>query len=139
MIKIFPPESPSFLFDKRREDCLLLENIPFEQETALGLMKIVNETDELFLSLDEILERYAHVRKAGQLHAERLFQCQEKIPKEWRKYILVFAGTIWKGGEENPFRYVCCLFWIEKEQKWKLDFFWSIYGFRKNSRLVCLL
>jgi hypothetical protein len=84
--------------------------------------------------------------KTGILHAEAMLRDQQKIPKTWRNYFLVFPGEIWTTGENwithCKTRYLVCLTFDKSgpdPQRWK----WCLYlcpnfegGFYPNVRLV---
>jgi len=68
---------------------------------------------------------------SGLRHAEAMLRNQERIPVEWRKFVLVFA-EVWQGPDGD--RRVWCLFWDGK--CWCLSHFWLAYGFLSGFRLV---
>jgi len=67
----------------------------------------------------------------GQRHAEAMLRRQEAIPQEWRKYVLVFTGTVW--GDLAGSRQVPCLGW---KDGWYLYFCWLGGGFASHCRVV---
>ena len=86
--------SPLFNHDEGRWGFSVIINTPFEKTVSLGL-KRVGETD---IILSDFLMKVdvGEARLPGQLHAERLLQNPLSIPDEWRKYFLLFGGTVWK-------------------------------------------
>ena len=68
----------------------------------------------------------------GQRHAEAFLRNQEAIPEEYRKYYLVFPGTVWVdlGGD----RFVPYLYW--GGGRWCLGFSWLVLAFPRRVRLV---
>lgn len=71
---------------------------------------------------------------AGQRHAEAMLREQEKIPEEWRKYVMVFTKTVWRG----PYSYWCVAFLYWYGRRWCLDFDWLENDFYRSYRVVRL-
>lgn len=69
----------------------------------------------------------------GQRHAEALLRNRDKIPEEWRKYILLFPGTVWRASDDSL--HVPYLLW--NGCRWCLGFRWLTNVFDFLSRLVC--
>ncbi len=68
----------------------------------------------------------------GQKHAEFLLENQNLIPEDYRKFYLVFPGTIWRdsgGGRRVPY-----LGWNGKQ--WYLCFYWLDDDWLGNDRLL---
>jgi hypothetical protein len=115
---------PSFINEMHTVGCALMENVPLESGNfTLELVDFLEEK-HLCVSGERMLNRakqYGNL--TGQLHAELLLSQQQNIPKKWRKYHLVFAGTFWY--ERNiahtniPF-----LKYDDRDDSWSLHFFW---------------
>lgn len=129
-IKATPPtlptmilqQSPSgFRFDNTTDGWELVEDIAIEGALRLQLDTFLREGKPSVVG-HTMLERAKEGTeergaRAGQLHAERMLKHQDKIPIEWREFILVFTGTVWRyrhGG-----LCVACLYW-ENYGKWHL-------------------
>ena len=76
-------------------------------------------------------------RMAGQSCAEKLLTCQGDIPVEWRKFSLVFLGTIRRLPDRSDLC-VAYLYWDDDTQKWYLGFLWLGDLFGVHYRLVRL-
>ena len=113
--------SSEFRFDKRRDGWKLVVNTPIEgEEPTLTLTAEFLKKDRSVKG-SVMLERSNAMKKgknAGQLHAERLLEQQNTIPKEWRDYKLEFAGTVWRDPLGDL--YVPRIVWRRNE--WDLDF-----------------
>lgn len=121
-------------FDKINDGWKLIENVTFEGEPKLQLDTCLQK-DESYVVGRTMLERAKKMDdRAGQLHAERMLEHQDKIPVEWRNFYLVFTGTIWR------VLYVrfCIpyLYWDDGE--WQSGWFWSCDSFNNSYRLVRL-
>ena len=89
---------------------------------------ITGETIELVTVLEDGGEdligedMVAHVKeieaKLGQRHAEYLLDHQEQLPEEFRRFSLIFPGTVWLGREGN--HHVPCIAWSQGQ--WELTF-----------------
>jgi hypothetical protein len=99
----FEPELQEFL--KRDENCIVGE-------------EIVRRAKEKGIS-------------SGLRHAEAMLRNQDKIPVEWRKFVLVFP-EVWQN--PNGYRNVWYLYWDGKQ--WYLSDGWVSYGFDSYGRLV---
>lgn len=74
---------------------------------------------------------------AGQFHAERLLDQQQDTPADWRKFYLVFAGTVWRDSDDSDSGlYVPCLHW--DDDGWHLRFRWLDDDWGGRNRLVRL-
>lgn len=103
-------------------------------------------TGELTLELVEFLEKGENsiggevlVRRAkqknvllGQRHAEALLENQGTIPQKWRKYYLVFPGSVLQ--DSTGHRIVPIICW--GGGCWYLDFLWLKRIFSSDARLV---
>ncbi len=68
----------------------------------------------------------------GQKHAETLLKNQHLIPKEWRRFYLIFPGTVWQDSNGN--RHVPYLNWSGK--RWHLNFYWLEDDWNSRDRLL---
>ncbi len=82
----------------------------------------------------EVMKKRAEEQNAnfGQLDAEWLLDHQSEIPKEFRKYYLVFPGTVWQ--DSSGRRYVAYLSWCD--DGWYLVFDWLDCDWDSGSRLL---
>lgn len=124
-----------FRYDKRKDGWELVTNTPLEGEPTLSLAEFL-QNRELSVKGETMLERSKAMSNnaAGQLHAERLLEQPDTIPEEWRDYVLVFSGTVWRYPSGSLF--VPYLIWFGGE--WRLSFHWLGDGFRSHCRLVRL-
>lgn len=116
---------PKFVYDKTKDAWELIEDIGFVPLiTSPKNLEFVAflKSDENSVTGEVMLERARGDLNAnlGQQHAEWLLEHQAEIPEEFRKYYLVFTGTIWRVsvGDRN----VPCLGW--SGNKWCLGFRW---------------
>ena len=131
----FPPLvfqlTATFDHDKRQDDWKLkADTTAKEGEFRPELAEILRE-GESHVPGETMLER-AEDFGLGQHHAEAMLRHQPAIPKEWRKYTLVFTGTVWRdpgGHRDVPF-----LCWSGKE--WRLNFSQLRSSFASHCRLV---
>lgn len=68
----------------------------------------------------------------GERHARALLARQNEIPESWRKFYLVFPGTVWQDGRGSLG--VPGLDWDGGQ--WVLDFDWLEGGFSSDDRVV---
>lgn len=132
---ILKPQT-DFRFDKRKNGWELIENVLLadNQENKLFLHSFLNE-GENYVSGEKMLKRAKKMGDlAGQLHAERILTQADTIPDEWKKYFLLFPGTVWRGSDGDL--RVPYLGWRGGE--WCLLFGWLVSGFRSHCRLVRL-
>lgn len=113
-----------FRFDRTKGGWELVENIALEGEPTMSLDTFFAE-GESYVVGNTMVERGKEGAEekgalAGQLHAERMLGQQENIPAEWRRFYLVFGGTVWRNPEGNL--YVAYLFWYDGE--WNLSWSW---------------
>ncbi len=128
--------APEFKYDKRQDGWTLLEDtrepwpisvaktelVPFlkEGEERIGGEEMVRRSrEELHIDL-------------GQKHAEYLLDHQAEIPEEFRKFVMVFTGTVWR--DRVGRRYVPYLYWFG--ERWCLGFGWLGRDFRDDCRLL---
>lgn len=70
----------------------------------------------------------------GERHARALLSQQECIPETWRKFYLVFSGTVWRARGGRLF--VPYLDWCGG--RWYLYFYWLEVDWSSRDRLVSL-
>ncbi len=116
---------PVFSRDMRKEDWELLEDVgdPDPAEIIIADLEVVSflKGDETLVSGEVMRNRAVELQaNLGQRHAEFLLKHQEEIPKEFRKFYLVFPGTVWR----DPCYYprVPCL--RRRGRQWTLYFRW---------------
>jgi len=124
----------SFAYDKREIGWKLIEDVRF---TPIDLNKL--ELVPFFKDGENSVAGQEMVRRSreelhtnlGQRHAEFLLEHQAEIPEEFRKYCIVFTGTIWlypNGGHR-----VAYLYW--DDLRWALCFRWLGGVCRSENRL----
>lgn len=127
---ITPDPQHVFAYDKTKDGWTLIEDCGFvpaiTSPSQLELVPFLHE-GESYVNGEVMLQRARAELNAnlGQKHAEYLLEHQSEIPKEFRKYYLVFTGTIWhyswhySDGDDRGFP---CLGW--RSDKWCLRFSW---------------
>jgi hypothetical protein len=135
---VLPKPVEGFRFDKTKDEWELIENVALEGEPTLTLDTFLLEGESRMIghimlerSKEDVENRGA---RAGQLHAERILEQQDKIPVEWRKFYLVFTGTVWRS--PRGVLYVPCLRWYAAG--WHLDWYWLGLNCYDYDRLVRL-
>lgn len=124
---------PKFIYDKTKDGWELLEDVDF---TLIGpLLELVPflKAGEDSIGGEEMVRRARGELRAnlGQRYAEYLLEHQQEIPKEFRKYYIVFTGTIWCHPPGRP--RVAYLHW--NGEQWVLDFRWLELGCDSDDRL----
>lgn len=122
---------PVFSRDMRKEGWKLIEDVGGPGKvviTDLEAISFLREGEDRF-SGDVIRSRAVELgANFGQSQAEFLLEYQQEIPKGFRKFYLVFPGTIWRdsGGRLG----VPDLCW--RGDRWVLGFSWlgSVWGSR---------
>ncbi|MFA6493019.1 MAG: hypothetical protein WCV58_02710 [Patescibacteria group bacterium] len=124
-----PP--PSLRFYSTTFD--LVENVAIEGTPILWLSSFIRRDEHKVTG--HIMRRRAKKlgNCAGQLHAERMLLQQGSIPHEWRKFYLVFAGTVW-----HDSRGFCIPYLYYDDNEWIIDLYWLDHDAlnNDNSRLV---
>lgn len=123
-----------FKRDMRKEGWELLEDVDFTpiNPAKLELVSFI-KNNESSIGGEEMVRRGRELRaNLGQRHAEFLLERQAEIPKEFRKYYIVFTGTIWRSPDGR--RSVACLYW--RGERWILFFPWLGLGWRSSGRLA---
>lgn len=103
-----------------------------QSATQLKLVEFVTQFEE-YVTWGEMLKR-AELNRAGyiQAQAEFLLAHAATLPLEWRIYNLIFPGTIWKSITGN----LHCPYLVWKNGAWQLGFYWFLYDFHHNDRLL---
>lgn len=131
---------PKFLNDRTKDGWELVEDVgltpAITSPTQLELVSFLKE-GESYVNGEVMAKRAIELKAAmGQNHAEWLLAHQSEIPKEFRKYYLVFTGTIWRGSDGR--RYVPYLYWYDNG--WYLGFnCLGIIGWSGGSRRLLRL
>jgi len=90
--------------------------------------------DEEYVHGNIMRERAKSGLMLGERHARALIEQQENIPEAWRKFYLVFPGTVWRNRDGGP--RVPYLLWFGGG--WGLGFHWLKYDFPRYARFVSL-
>ena len=127
--------TPVFVNDKTKNGWTLLENTPRRITSVSGLEFIsFLKQKENSINGEEMIRRARVELDAnyGQEDAEWLLKHQDKIPAEFRKYNIVFTGTIWQLGVGRCL--VSYLGW--GGEGWSLHFYWLGSAWYSRDRLV---
>ena len=106
--------------DKTADGWVLEEDVTEPTEVSAGTI----ETTDLgeggdYLFGDEVSERvHTFDRLLGQVHCEYLVAHPDQIPEDYQKFMLVFAGTIWRSPDGNH-QVPCATF---RQGEWSLIF-----------------
>ena len=107
-------EAPIFSRDMSKEGWTLLEDTREPWPISIANMELVSflKEGESCVGGEELMRRSREELRTnlGQRHAEFLSENQNEIPEEFRKYILVFTGTIWR--DRHGYRRVAFLYWL---------------------------
>jgi len=133
----FGTGAPNFTHDMRKDGWQLLEDCGFIPAiTSVADLEPVSflRDGEARVNGETMATRAKELKVAlGQKQAEYLLEHQGEIPEEFRKYYLVFPGTVWLGSD--GYRLVPCLDW--DGDKWCLSWIWLDVGFwSSDARLV---
>jgi len=100
----------------------------------LGLTEFLKQGED-YVKGDIMRDR---ARKTGltfsERHARALLNKQERIPESWKKFYLVFSGTVWRDRDGNL--RVPYLHW--SGGGWCLAFYWLGLDFDRDVRVVSL-
>ena len=115
----------------------LLEDTKESKESIVSIDKLEPvpflKDGEAYVDGEELARRGLELHaNLGQTHAEYMLEHQAEIPKEFRKYVLVFPGTKWRDRDGD--RYVPYLYWDGR--RWCLFFRWLGYDFDSSCRLL---
>ena len=124
----------AFARDMRKEGWKLLEDVPCSITSIkdLELVPFLKDGESSILG-EELVVRAREEFKInyGQHDAEWLLEHQDEIPEEFRKYYLVFTGTVW--GDSYGYRHVAYLNF--NGERWCLHFDGLAYDFDSYDRL----
>jgi hypothetical protein len=123
--------APIFCNDKTKDGWeLISDDKTSEGDFEPELMGFLREGESSVIGAT-MLER-TNEGAAGQHYAEAMLRNQNAIPVEWRKYMLVFTGTVWRtsGGD----CVVPYLFW--HGSNWDLHTRWLGHSFDSNYRVI---
>jgi hypothetical protein len=105
-----------------------------ESEFEPSIHEFLEENDGGSCGCEEMIKR---ARKdgisSGIRHLEAMLREQEKIPVEWRRFVLV-STEVWQS--PDGYRYVWYLCW--DGERWSLRYYWLGYDFYSRYRLVRL-
>ncbi|MBI4086346.1 MAG: hypothetical protein HY433_03870 [Candidatus Liptonbacteria bacterium] len=130
---IIPAES--FLYDRRNDGLTLVEDVP-RRITSVRDLELVPflKKDENSVNGEEMVSR-ARIEldtNYGQHDAEWVFAHQHEIPVEFRKFYLVFTGTVWRGAGGSRI-----VVYLHRDgERWILNFDWLRDDFDSGDRLV---
>lgn len=123
-----------FANDKTKDGWELLKDVDFVPigPSELELVPFL-KAGENSIDGEEMVRRAREEIRAnlGQRYAEYLLEHQQDIPKEFRKYYIVFTGTVWRspaGGLR-----VAYLYW--SDEQWVLHFHWLGIAWHSAGRL----
>lgn len=125
LIQNSPPSvsTPTFTHDKTKDGWTLVQNMTEPVGIYISKFKMVSflKSGESYIKGEEMRRRAINMKcNFGQTTAEYFLAHQDEIPKEFRKYYLVFPGTVWqypRGSHGVP-----CLVW--NGYWWNLYFYW---------------
>jgi hypothetical protein len=125
----------TFRYDKREDGWELVENVELSDKKLTLQFDEFLKRDESYVKGTIMMDRAKGMGSlAGQLHAERLLDQQESIPKELRNFYFVFTGTVWCNPDGDL--HVPYLYW--NGVKWILIFDCLDDGFDSSNRLARL-
>ncbi len=129
----------AFKYDKTQDGWELVEDVGLNPAiTSAKDLRLVPflKDGEPYIVGEEVVKRSRGDLRAnlGQQHPEWLLENQVDIPEEFRKFVLVFTGTIWRTSVGR--RYVPYLCWDGGE--WCLGFRWLVDIFDGRCRVVRL-
>lgn len=123
---VYGEAAAPFNFDNTKYGFTIQWDVERKPDDVLQLAEVYTEESELStgVSVFDRAQTIGRERCAGQHHAEYLCDNQGEIPKQWRRYLLVFAGTSWGTGVN---RQVCYLGWGGKDWSigWRYDSGWG--------------
>ena len=114
------PSAP-FQNDKTTEGWELLEDQAEPDrisEDSIELAMFIDEGQPDLIGEDMVEHVLAIKSKLGQRHAEYLIDHQQVIPEEFRRYSVIFPGTVWTDSVGN--HYVPYIRY--RQEVWALDF-----------------
>lgn len=125
----------TFIYDKTKDGWKLVENVTEAMDFKIKDLQLVSflKSGESYVNGEVMRQRAIEMKcNFGQQHAEYLISNQNEISKEFRKYTLVFSGTVW----QCPYgcRYVPFLRW--NGGQWILNFSWLGDYWNDDNRLL---
>ena len=114
------PSAP-FQTDKTIEGWSLLEDQPdpnMISADSIELVMFIEEGQPDLIGEDMVEHVLAIESKLGQRHAEYLIDHQQIIPEEFRRYSVIFPGTVWTDSVGN--HYVPYIRY--RQEVWAIDF-----------------
>ena len=113
----------------------LVENVESPAGTLTFCLAEFLESGENYVEGEVMRERAKkHNWVLGEVHAQALLDAQDQIPSSWRKFYLVFPGTVWRDPDGRL--HVPFLFWYGR--RWNLLWFWLERVWGLDDRLVRL-
>jgi hypothetical protein len=126
---------PIFSLDMRKEDWELVKDVSEQGNVVIADLEIVPflRKGEREVSGEVLRSRAVELQAdLGQRHAEYLLEHQAEIPKEFRKFCLLFPGTVWC--DRNDYLYVPYL--CRNDDKWILPFHYLGYNLDSSYCLI---
>lgn len=112
----------------------VVSDVPFTGNEDLEPVEFLRG-DETYLAGNAFLTRARELGQlAGEQHAEALLSNQAEIPTEWRRFYLVFPGTVRR--DPSGYLVVPDLVWLGR--RWDLGWDWLGYRWRRGGRVVRL-
>ncbi len=127
----------SFRHDKTKDGWTLLQDVPQAITSGFFGLELVSfhKPNERNVSGELMASRAIELEaNLGQHDAEYLLEHQNKIPAEFREYILVFTGTVWRDSDGDS--WVSYFRW--SSGLWLLGFHWLKDVVGSQCRLVRL-
>jgi hypothetical protein len=124
-----------FSRDMRKEGWKLIEDVGGLGEVIITDLEIISFLREGEKSVSGEVMRQRAVKlgaNLGQRQAEYLLEHQDEIPREFRKYYLVFPGTLWRASDGSLV--VPYLSW--DDGRWYLRFHWLRGDWHSHDRLL---
>ncbi|GEM_PF-2137483 len=127
------PAKP-FIYDKTKDGWTLPDgDIQYEAGEVMFELTEFLKSSESWVKGTVMADRAKELgANPGQKHAEWLEEHQDRIPEEFRKFHLIFPGTLWRDARGD--RSVPCLGW--GGGRWCLYFFWLGGGWHSGGRLL---
>ncbi len=117
--------------DRNMDGWKCVEPVEAEDEFEPFLNEFLKQ-GEGYIGGEEMIKRSKEKGiSSGLRHLEAMLRNQEKIPVEWRKYVLV-STEIWQTPDGD--RNVWYLYWDGK--RWYLSYDWLSHNFNSDYRLV---
>jgi len=130
-----------FLYDMRKKGWKLAGNI-FEEKPLhpleLKLVFFLRFYEQRGLSNKKLIARAKRMEAdLGQRQAEYFLEHQEDIPSKWRKFDLLFPGTVWqRRSGDFCFPFLRWGSFRSREEQWELHFAYLSGSSGPNARLL---